>query len=65
MKYYVIINKGIIHEASTKTECEKYIADNRGFNQVFDLLETEHGCAQIMSDEEYQQKYSIFDLLSD
>lgn len=65
MAYFVIINKGIIHQADTREECEKYITDNRGVNQVFDLLESEHGHARIMNDEEYQQKYSIFELLDD
>lgn len=63
MEYHVIIDRGIIHTAGTKAECEKFISDRRNTDQVFDLLEKEHGQAQIMSDTEYQNRYSLFDLL--
>ena len=63
--YFVVINKGIIHTAETTAECEQYIIDSRQHDEVFYLLEKEHGHAKIMSAAEYEQAYTIEDLITD
>ena len=63
--YFVVINKGIIYTAETAAECEQYITDSRQRDEVFYLLEKEHGHAQIMSAAEYEREYTIEDLITD